>query len=84
MITAKMEKQRCNCSASAVPVLLEGNLIEALQVGYVVAKEGVNFLFNMVGEVIIDTTQQGKMDSRLMRNIETLTRSDRFLDAITL
>lgn len=39
-------------------------------------------MFNLVGDVIIDITQLGMMNSLLMRNIEALAKSDSFLDAL--
>lgn len=35
------------------------------------------------GEVIVDIFWQGRMDSMLMRNIEALSESYRFMDALT-
>lgn len=44
---------------------------------YVSAKEGAkNPLFNLVGELSVDMTQQEKMDSLLMKNLETITQPE--------
>lgn len=64
--------------------LVQDMLIDALKVGYIAAKEGVNnLLFNVVGEVIVEIIQQGKMDSLMMGNIYTLSQLERFMVALT-
>lgn len=57
-------------------------VIEGLEAGYDATNEGVKTpLFSLVGEVIFDVTQQGKMNMLLMPSIKDLTYSDRFMDA---
>lgn len=63
--------------------LVEDTIIKVLQVGYDSAKERVKpFLFNLVGEFIADIMQQRKMKSLLMKNIEALTKSDRYMKSL--
>lgn len=80
-----MKKSTPLSSAPVLTELLEDTLIHAAQVGYEATETRVRtLLFNLVGEVIVDTIQKGKMDSLLMRNIDTLTQSERLIDASTL
>lgn len=39
-------------------------------------------LFSLVGKVIVNIVQLGKIDSLVIRNIEALTQPDRFMDAL--
>lgn len=57
--------------------LVEELLIEALHVGYDARMEWAKTpLFNLVGEFIVEISQQENMDSLLIRDIEELTESD--------
>lgn len=50
-------------TASMLTELVNDQFTDALQVGYDVVQAGAkNSLLNLVGEVIADITQQGKMD----------------------
>lgn len=67
-----------------LPGIVEDTLIEELQAGYDAAKEKVKTLFlSLIGDVIVDTIRQRKMDSLLIRNIGAFTRSDTIMDALT-
>lgn len=58
--------------------------IEALQVEYDAAKEEIETaLYNLIGKSIVDTIQQGRMESLLTRNIQALTQPNRVMDALT-
>lgn len=57
---------------------------DALQACSISPREGVKtLLFNLEREVIADTIQQGKIDSLLMRNIDTLPQYKRFIHSFT-
>lgn len=58
-------------------------MIEALQVGYNAAKEGVmTLLLYFGGEFIADIIQQGEMDSLVIRNSKILPQFERLLDSL--
>lgn len=62
--------------------LVRGTLTEALKVGYEASwDEGETPLCNMVGELFVDGIQPGKIALLLMRKIEALPNSERFMDA---
>lgn len=42
----------------------------------------MTFLFNKAGEVVVNTVQQGKRDSRLIRHIEEFTQCEWLMDAL--
>lgn len=84
MITAEMGKSPAHCKDPVLTGLAEDTLFEALQMRYDAAKEGIiTVLSNQVGEVIVDTIQLGKLDSRPMRDSEALTQSGRIVNAST-
>lgn len=77
MIATEVEKSISNCNAPVLTELVKDTLIEMLQVVYDGTQEVVNSpLFILMGEVIVDMIQKGKVDSLLMRNIGALTQSD--------
>lgn len=79
-----VRKSISHCNAPVLAWFVEGKLIEAVQVGYDMAKEGVKTpLFTLVGNVIAETIQQGKMNSLLMRCIEAPTEPERLMDVLT-
>lgn len=80
----KKVKKSTTCNNSPVLTgLVEDKLSDTLLVGYDHAKEGVNNpLLNMLGEVIVDTINQGKMDLMLLRSIDNITQSERSNDAL--
>lgn len=58
--------------------------IKTRQVRYDAAKEEVKtLLFSLVGEATVDIILLGEMDSLMLGNIEALTKSDSFMDALT-
>lgn len=74
-------------ACNIAPVLTEpaeDKFINAQQAVQNAGKEGVeSLLFNLVRKVIVEIIQQGKMHSQLMRRIDTLTRSERIMEALT-
>lgn len=61
---------------------VEARLTEALQVDYDALTQCVMIPFLVLdGEVIVDSLPQGKMDSKLICKIETLTQRDIFMNA---
>lgn len=58
--------------------------MDAVQVGYDATRKEVRTpLLNLVAEVFVDIIQHRNMDSVPMRNIETLTQSERFMTALS-
>lgn len=83
MITAEMRKQTSHHKDAVLTRLVENSLVEALKVDYFAAMEGEGTpLFNLVEAFIVDTVQQGMMHSLRIKNIEALTQSDSFMDAL--
>lgn len=83
MIAKKLTKSTFRSNVPEWAGLLEDKIIETLQVVCVADKEGLKtYLSNLAGDVTVDIIGQGNMDSQLMRNIETFTKSDRFMDAL--
>lgn len=84
MFGPEMEKSTSNCNDPLFAGLVEDKLIELLQVGHYAAKKSAKaLLFNLVGEVIIEIFQQGKLDSLLVSNVEALIQPDRFVEALS-
>lgn len=80
MIAAEIGKSTSQRKDPLLTRLVEDTIIEALQVAYEADKETVKTpLLNLVRNVIVETIQQEKMGSVLMRNIEALTLSDGLL-----
>lgn len=64
--------------------IVDYKLMDALPVECYAAKEGVRtFSIILVGEVVIFIIQPGNIDSLLMKNIDTLTQSERLMDSFT-
>lgn len=82
-IPTGMKKSILHLNAPALAEPLEDNLIEAIKVGYDTAKGNVKTsLFSLIGELIVDFVQQGMMDPLLLRRIEDIIQSGRFMDAL--
>lgn len=82
MIAIEMEISTSHCKDHVLTGVLEYTPIGALHVGYDAIKRGVKtFLRNLVREEIVNIISQGKMDSLLMRMMESLTQSDSFMEA---
>lgn len=59
-------------------------LMNDLVAGYDVTKEGVeSLLVNLVGGSIVDINDEGKMDSMRIRNFDTFTQCECFMDNLT-
>lgn len=84
IIAPEMRKSTFHCKDPVSSGLVRDMLIEALQVGNDTTKDVEKTgLINLVGIVIVDTVQQRKISSLLVRSNEVLTQSDRFTNAMT-
>lgn len=83
MFTAEVERSTLPLKDSVLTGLVEDTGIERIQVGYDAARERVKTCCLMlVGEANGNIIHQEKMNELLMRIIEALSQSDRFVDTL--
>lgn len=84
MIAEETKRVTSTTTKDATTQDVEEKLTGVIQIHYSDAKEGMkDALFNLVQEVLMDNVHEGRLDTLLVKKVDTLKRSDSFMDALT-